>query len=477
MIVAQGLRKSYGDFEAVKGIDVEVRKGEAFGFLGPNGAGKSSTMRMIAAVSPGDRRLAADPRHGPGHPGFRRSGRGSASARRRTRSTTSCGSHENLVVYGRYFGLSRAEASARADELLDFVQLTEKAKAKVEDLSGGMKRRLTIARSLINQPDLLLLDEPTTGLDPQARHQLWDRLFRLKQQGVTLVLTTHYMDEAEQLCDRLVVMDDGVIVAEGSPPELIARALDPRGHRAALRRRRARGDGRARSPTWPSASRCCPTGCCSTPTTARRPRSPSTSAGCARCRRWCAAPRSRTSSSGSPAGAWSTDAMLEDRRAHAHPAGACAYWVTVYKRTWQGTVVTSFVMPFLYLAAMGVGLGTLRRRQRRTGRALGGVTLPGVHRSRAARDHRDADRRSARRRIPSWAGSSGTGSTSRWRPPRSRSPTSSRPSWRSCSSGSSSPAASSSCVLALYGAVGDVVAGAARPGRDRAARRGPRARR
>jgi lipooligosaccharide transport system ATP-binding protein len=130
---------------------------------------------------------------------------------------------ENLQVYGSYFGIRRVEAASRADELLDFVQLRDKARGKVEDLSGGMKRRLTIARSLINNPDLLLLDEPTTGLDPQARHLLWDRLFRLKARGVTLVITTHYMDEAEQLCDRLVVMDAGLIVAEGSPLELIAR--------------------------------------------------------------------------------------------------------------------------------------------------------------------------------------------------------------------------------------------------------------
>ena len=130
---------------------------------------------------------------------------------------------DNLHVYGRYFGLSRAAVRAKATELLDFVQLTERAADPVEQLSGGMKRRLTIARSLVNDPELMLLDEPTTGLDPQARHLLWDRLFRLTQQGVTLIITTHYMDEAEQLCDRLVVMDGGLIVAEGSPRELIAR--------------------------------------------------------------------------------------------------------------------------------------------------------------------------------------------------------------------------------------------------------------
>ncbi len=221
MIVARGLRKSYGDFEAVKGVDVSVGKGEAFGFLGPNGAGKSSTMRMIAAVSPVSagslRVLGMDPATD-----------GSAIRARlgvcpqEDTLDNELSVFENLMVYGRYFGMSRADAAAHAVELLAFVQLTDKAKSRVEDLSGGMKRRLTIARSLINTPDLLLLDEPTTGLDPQARHQLWDRLFRLKQQGVTLVLTTHYMDEAEQLCDRLVVMDKGLIVAHGSPAELIA---------------------------------------------------------------------------------------------------------------------------------------------------------------------------------------------------------------------------------------------------------------
>jgi len=220
MIRARDLRKSFGDFEAVKGIDVEVRRGEAFGFLGPNGAGKSSTMRMVAAVSPisgGDLRiLGMDP--ATDGPAIRaRIGVCPQEDTLDTELTV----RDNLFVYGRYFGLSRKEVRARVDELLAFVQLTEKADAMVEDLSGGMKRRLTIARSLINRPDVLLLDEPTTGLDPQARHVVWDRLFRLKQQGVTLVLTTHYMDEAEQLCDRLVVMDKGLIVAEGSPLDLI----------------------------------------------------------------------------------------------------------------------------------------------------------------------------------------------------------------------------------------------------------------
>jgi len=220
MIRARALRKQYGEFEAVRGIDVDVARGESFGFLGPNGAGKSSTMRMVAAVSPpsgGELRvLGMDP--AADGPAIR--ARLGVCPQEDTLDNE-LNVRDNLVVYGRYFGIPRGEVRSRADELLRFVQLTEKAKAKVEDLSGGMKRRLTIARSLINQPDLLLLDEPTTGLDPQARHLLWDRLFRLKQQGVTLVITTHYMDEAEQLCDRLVVMDGGRIVAEGSPLQLI----------------------------------------------------------------------------------------------------------------------------------------------------------------------------------------------------------------------------------------------------------------
>ena len=220
MISAVGLRKSFGDFEAVKGIDVDVRRGEAFGFLGPNGAGKSSTMRMIAAVSPvsaGELRIfgldpAAD------GPTIR--GRLGVCPQEDTLDNE-LNVFDNLYIYGRYFGIDKAVVRERSEELLEFVALTEKRKARVEDLSGGMKRRLTIARSLVNSPDMLLLDEPTTGLDPQARHVLWDQLFRLKQAGVTLVITTHYMDEAEQLCDRLVVMDKGLIVAEGSPRQLI----------------------------------------------------------------------------------------------------------------------------------------------------------------------------------------------------------------------------------------------------------------
>ncbi len=220
LIEASALTKRFGDFTAVDAIDVQVHAGESFGFLGPNGAGKSSTMRMIAAVSPvtsGTLRIfGLDPAtRGPDI----RSALGVVPQRDTLDEELTV--EENLWIYGRYFGLSRAECRRRATELLEFAQLTERAGDRVEPLSGGMKRRLTIARSLINEPRILLLDEPTTGLDPQARHVLWDRLFRLKRQGVTLVVTTHYMDEAEQLCDRLVVMDHGRIVAEGSPRALI----------------------------------------------------------------------------------------------------------------------------------------------------------------------------------------------------------------------------------------------------------------
>lgn len=220
LIRARGLVKRFGGSVAVDGIDVDVAPGEAFGFLGPNGAGKSSTMRMIGAVSPptaGELRvLGLDP--AVDGPRIRaRLGVVPQTDNLDLELTVA----ENLYVYGRYFGLPKATIRARAAELLDFVQLTDRAGDRVEPLSGGMKRRLTIARALINEPEVVLLDEPTTGLDPQARHVLWERLYRLRQRGVTLVLTTHYMDEAEQLCDRLVVMDKGRIVAEGSPAALI----------------------------------------------------------------------------------------------------------------------------------------------------------------------------------------------------------------------------------------------------------------
>lgn len=220
VIRAVNLTKKYDEFVAVDGISFDVARGESFGLLGPNGAGKSTTMKMIASVSTrtsGDLTvLGLDPNvDGPAI----RSQLGVVPQEDNLDNELRV--RENLVTYGRFFGLSRAEAGTRADALLEFAQLTDRATAKVEPLSGGMKRRLTIARSLMNDPQVLLLDEPTTGLDPQARHILWDRLFRLKEQGTTLVLTTHYMDEAEQLSDRIIVVDKGKIMAEGSPAELI----------------------------------------------------------------------------------------------------------------------------------------------------------------------------------------------------------------------------------------------------------------
>lgn len=220
LISARGLTKRYGDFTAVDAIDFDVAKGESFGLLGPNGAGKSTTMRIIAATSQRTSGtitiLGRDPEeHGPqirAHLGV---------VPQQDNLDTELTVTENLFIYGRYFGLSKKFIRTKIEELLEFAQLEEKRDVKVDALSGGMKRRLTIARALVSEPDILMLDEPTTGLDPQARHILWDRLFRLKELGVTLVITTHFMDEAEQLCDRLVVMDKGKIMAEGSPLELI----------------------------------------------------------------------------------------------------------------------------------------------------------------------------------------------------------------------------------------------------------------
>ncbi len=257
LVEARGLAKTYParngtpPFRAVDGIDFQFGRGEAFGFLGPNGAGKSSTMRMLAAISPVSegslRVLGMDPaREGP-----------EIRARIGVVPQDDCLDREltvreNIYVYGRYFGLSRNAIRERLDGLLQFAQLEDKADAQVEMLSGGMRRRLTIARALINEPEILLLDEPTTGLDPQARHVLWDRLYRLKADGVTLIITTHYMDEAEQLCDRLAVMDGGRIVAEGTPRELIESHITrevlelrfaPDGHVDVAARLRAAGVG------------------------------------------------------------------------------------------------------------------------------------------------------------------------------------------------------------------------------------------
>lgn len=220
LIFAQALTKKFGDFTAVDAIDFQVTKGESFGLLGPNGAGKSTTMRIIGATSQRTSGeitiLGKDPEQfGPqirAHLGV---------VPQQDNLDLQLSVTENLYIYGRYFGLSKKFVKQKIEELLEFAQLSEKRDAKVESLSGGMKRRLTIARALVSEPEILMLDEPTTGLDPQARHILWDRLFRLKEQGVTLVITTHFMDEAEQLCDRLIVMDKGKIMAEGSPADLI----------------------------------------------------------------------------------------------------------------------------------------------------------------------------------------------------------------------------------------------------------------
>ncbi|MEO7118509.1 MAG: ABC transporter ATP-binding protein [Candidatus Limnocylindrales bacterium] len=220
LIHARGLTKKFGDFVAVDGIDFDVAPGESFGFLGPNGAGKTSTMRMIGSVSPRTGGTLEVLGMDPDTDGPKIRSRLGVIPQQDTLDMELT-VQENLWIYARYFDLSYAVAKERSRELLEFVQLSERAKDEVEPLSGGMKRRLTIARGLINEPDLMLLDEPTTGLDPQARHLLWDRLYRLKQRGVTLVLTTHFMDEAEQLCDRLVVMDKAKIVAQGSPRQLI----------------------------------------------------------------------------------------------------------------------------------------------------------------------------------------------------------------------------------------------------------------
>ena len=222
LICARGLTKRFGSFTAVDHIRFDVQAGEAFGFLGPNGAGKTSTMRMIACASPASegelRVLDMNPRLDASRIKARL-----GVVPQQDNLDMEITVRENLLMYARYFDIPRHDAEKRAGELLEFVELHDRAAAQVESLSGGMKRRLTIARALVNEPDLILLDEPTTGLDPQARHVVWDRLYQLKRRGATLLLTTHYMDEAERLCDRLVVMDKATIVAEGSPRELIAK--------------------------------------------------------------------------------------------------------------------------------------------------------------------------------------------------------------------------------------------------------------
>ena len=381
MIHARGLVKRFGELVAVDGIDLDVKQGEAFGFLGPNGAGKSSTMRMIGCVSPvtgGTLRILGKD---PATEGAQIRARLGVVPQQDTLDFELT-VRENVLIYGRYFGLSRRELKPRIDELLDFVQLTERAGDKVEPLSGGMKRRLTIARSLVNDPDLLLLDEPTTGLDPQARHVVWDRLFRLKQQGKTFVVTTHYMDEAEQLCDRLVVMDHGAIVAEGSPWELIQRYStrevveirfeDERPAERRLRGRRgARRGAAGPRPALHARRRRDRDG-------RRRPRAaaafdarPAEHAG----GRLPAPHRTH-------AGRLAMDSVLQPLRAYEH-------WLAQYRRVWRGTIGTSLVNPILYVTALGVGLGTIVDQTQNT---PGGVPYLDYVAPGPARRRRDADR-------------------------------------------------------------------------------------
>ncbi len=224
IVEARGLQKFFGEVEAVRGIDFSIQRGEVFGFLGPNGAGKTSTMRMISCMSPRSAGKLLVRGHDPAESGSEiRRGIGLVPQDDALDSEMSV--LDNLHIYGRYFDIPRKEIRARAKVLLEFAQLTDRADSKVDNLSGGMRRRLTIARALISRPELVILDEPTTGLDPQARHLVWERLYQLRREGVTLIITTHYMDEAEQLCDRLVVMDRGLIVGAGTPRSLIEKTV------------------------------------------------------------------------------------------------------------------------------------------------------------------------------------------------------------------------------------------------------------
>src|SRR5215467_1622972 len=326
MIRARGLVKRFGSFTAVDGIDFELHRGEAFGFLGPNGAGKSSTMRMIGCVSPPSAGelsiLGLDPVKD-GREIRARLGVVPQDDTLDVELTV----RENLLVYGRYFGLPRDVIRERTARLLEFVQLSDRADDQVDPLSGGMKRRLTIARSLINEPDILLLDEPTTGLDPQARHAVWDRLFRLKQQGVTLVLTTHYMDEAEQLCDRLVVMDAGKIAAGGTPRELIERYSTPE----VLELRFDPADHQQSAEKLANV------------------------------------PAQRLEVL--------ADRVLlyvDDGDSALLAARQLRFWLTNYRRTWRGSIYSSVLNPVLFLGSIGLGLGTLVNAH--AGARLGGVS-------------------------------------------------------------------------------------------------------
>ena len=342
--------KRFGDFVAVDGIDFDLQRGEAFGFLGPNGAGKTSTMRMIGCVSPVTDGTLSVFGLDPARDGVKIRGRLGVVPQQDTLDMELT-VRENIVIYGRYFGLPRKELGPRADELLEFVELTERANDKVEPLSGGMKRRLTIARSLVNDPEVMLLDEPTTGLDPQARHVVWDRLYRLKRQGVTLVLTTHYMDEAEQLCDRLVVMDRGKIVAEGSPRDLIERYST----REVVELRFDDGNRPDDLSYWTD-------GLVEPRRVAPRPRA-AVHAG--RRRRVARPPRARARAGERDGPAQHARGRLPPPdRPEPHRVSSLTlalrpleFFFAQYRRIWRGTAVTSVVTPVVYLLALGVGLG------------------------------------------------------------------------------------------------------------------------
>ena len=226
VLSAQGLRKSYGDLEVVAGIDLVIPRGECFGLLGPNGAGKTTTLRLLLGLIEPD----AGSINMLGHTvpdDARRARQRMGVVPQMDNLDPDFTVRENLEAYGRYFGISSSDIEARLPELLDFAGLSGRADAKIQALSGGMKRRLTLARALVNDPEVIFLDEPTTGLDPQARHLMWQGLRRLIGQGKTIVLTTHFMDEAERLCDRLAIMDRGRIIAQGRPRELIEQHIEP----------------------------------------------------------------------------------------------------------------------------------------------------------------------------------------------------------------------------------------------------------
>ena len=299
LIVARDLTKRFKNFTAVDGVGFAVHPAESFGFLGPNGAGKTSTMRMIGCVSPvsaGELRVfGMDPQT---HASAIKARLGVVPQQDNLDNEITV--RENLLMYARYFDIPREVAARRADELLEFVQLSERANSEVEPLSGGMKRRLTIARSLINEPEVILLDEPTTGLDPQARHAIWDRLYRLKQRGATLLLTTHYMEEAEQLCDRVVIMDRGRIIAEGSRE--VSSSSTRRAKCSSCGCLTASASGFAA--WWTGSrneSRNCRIGCRSTPPMPNTPSTPSVRRAFILKLRWCDDRRSRMSSCASPA--------------------------------------------------------------------------------------------------------------------------------------------------------------------------------